>query len=389
MKITDIKIFKMSAPTEHKSDTNNWLFVKIYTDSGIHGVGEGSLQYKDAALEAEILDFGKFLIDKDPFQIEFIWNSFYRRVTWTGGAVTMSAISAIDIALWDIKGKALDVPVYELMGGKVREKLRTYTYIYPELNDDKDVYTNAILAGERAVEYKKKGFDAVKFDPVGLYKINDPRTLTSKEISFVENFIKIIREAVGEDCDLLIGTHGQMTADSAIRLSSKIEKYDPFWLEEPVPPNNMSAMVRVASQINFPVATGERLTTKYEFNEIIEKKAASILQLNMGRVGGILEGKKIASMADANHISIAPHMYCGPIVAAANIQVAASISNFLILEGIKDWRGFDCTIMKKYFEWEAGSVLLNDEPGLGVQIDEDKIENFPYDGDSLHLEMSE
>ena len=391
MKVVEFKTFVVGNPPPSFGG-KYWIFLKLTTDNGISGFGEAyGIPFHPKIARQMIEDVcERLVINENPFNIEKIWrrvfsSGFSQRPDISLGAV----LSAIEIALWDINGKELNKPIYELLGGKVREKLRTYTYIYPEPNDDKNVYTNAILAGERAVEYKKKGFDAVKFDPVGLYKINDPRTLTSKEISFVENFIKIIREAVGEDCDLLIGTHGQMTADSAIRLSSKIEKYDPFWLEEPVPPNNMSAMARVASQINFPVATGERLTTKYEFNEIIEKKAASILQLNMGRVGGILEGKKIASMADANHISIAPHMYCGPIVAAANIQVAASISNFLILEGIKDWRGFDCTIMKKYFEWEAGSVLLNEEPGLGVEIDEDKIENFPYDGDSLHLEMSE
>jgi galactonate dehydratase len=391
MKIVDFKTYVVGNPPPSFGG-KYWIFLKLTTDSGIFGFGEAyGIPFHPKVARQMIEDVcERYILNENPFNIEKIW----RRVFSSGYSqrpdISLGGVlSAIEIALWDINGKELNKPIYELLGGKHTEKLRTYTYIYPEPNDASNVYTNAILAGERATEYLKQGFDAVKFDPVGLYKINDPRVLTSKEISFVADFVKTIREAVGDQCDLLIGTHGQMTPESAIRLSTEIEKYDPFWLEEPVPPNNSDAMAKVARYINFPVAAGERLTTKYEFNEIINKQAASILQLNMGRVGGILEGKKIASMAEANHLSIAPHMYCGPIVAAANIQVAASISNFLILEGIKDWKGFDCKIMKKYFKWEAGSVLLNEAPGLGVEIDEDMIESFPYDGDSLHLEMSE
>ena len=391
MKIVDFKTFIVGNPPPSFGG-KYWIFLKLTTDNDISGFGEAyGIPFHPKVAKQMIEDVcERLILNENPFNIEKIWRKVFSSGYSQRPDISLGGVlSAIEIALWDINGKALNKPIYDLLGGKLREQLRSYTYIYPEPNDEKNVYVNAVLAGERALEYLKKGFNAVKFDPVGLYTINDPRTLTSQEILFVEKFIKCVRDAVGEKCDLLIGTHGQMTPDNAIRLANRIEKYDPFWLEEPVPPNNINAMAKVAHKINFPVATGERLTSKYEFNQIIEKKAASILQLNMGRVGGILEGKKIASMAEANHLSIAPHMYCGPIVAAANIQVAASISNFLILEGIKDWNGFDSFIMKKYFKWEAGSVLLNSEPGLGVEIDEDKIENFPYEGSSLHLEMSE
>ena len=391
MKIIDFKTFVVGNPPPSFGG-RYWIFLKLTTDSGISGFGEAyGIPFHPKVAQKMIEDVcQRYVINKSPFQIEKIWRTIFSSGYSQRPDISLGGVlSAIEIAMWDIVGKELNRPIYDLLGGKINERLRTYTYIYPDSHDQVDVYSNANLAAEKAVKYKKDGFTALKFDPVGPYTINDPQTLSSDKIMHTENFVKMIREAVGPKCDLLIGTHGQMTAASAIKLADSIEQYNPLWLEEPVPPNNINAMAKVAHKINFPVATGERLTTKYEFNQIIEKKAASILQLNMGRVGGILEGKKIASMAEANHLSIAPHMYCGPIVAAANIQVAASISNFLILEGIKDWNGFDSFIMKKYFKWEAGCVLLNSEPGLGVEIDEDKIENFPYEGSSLHLEMSE
>jgi len=207
MKITDIKIFKMAAPTWHKAGTNNWLFVKIYTDSGIHGVGEGSLQYKDAALEAEILDFGKFLIGKDPFQIEFIWNSLYRRVTWTGGAVTMSAISAIDIALWDIKGKALDVPVYELMGGKVREKIPVYANGWFEGLTTPEEHAKA------AKEIVNLGYICLKFYPfTGKYSIEN------ENLNYGVELVKAVRDSVGENIQIAIDIRGRVDYGSAIKI---------------------------------------------------------------------------------------------------------------------------------------------------------------------------
>ena len=390
MKIIDFKTFVVGNPPPSFGG-RYWIFLKLTTDSGINGFGEAyGIPFHPTVAQKMIEDVcERYVVGKSPFQIEKIWRTIFSSGYTQRPDVSLGGVlSSIEIAMWDIVGKELNKPIYDLLGGKVNEKLRTYTYIYPDSNDN-DVYNNVDAAAEKAIKYIQKGFNALKFDPVGPYTVNDPRTLSNENIQHVENFVKVLRKAVGEECDLLIGTHGQMTSNCAIKLAKKIEKYNPFWLEEPVPPNNIDAMSKVANNINIPVATGERLTTKYEFNEILKNKAASILQLNMGRVGGILEGKKISAMADAFHVQIAPHMYCGPIVAAANLQVSASISNFLILEGIETWGGFDSEIMKKYFQWEDGCILLNSEPGLGIEIDEEKILQYPYDGKELHLEMSE
>ena len=224
---------------------------------------------------------------------------------------------------------------------------------------------------------------------MGPYTIYDPRQVDLKGLSLSEKFVSEIRKAVGEKCDILFGTHGQMTPSSAIRLAKKIEKYDPMWFEEPIPPDNIEAMALVASKTSVPIATGERLSTKYEFAKIIEKKAASILQFNLGRVGGILEAKKISAIAEVSGIQIAPHLYCGPIVAAANIQIATCIPNFLILESIKKMDGFYAKILKKPLHWEEGYIIPSNEPGLGVEINEDIIKNYPYNSDELHLTVHE
>ena len=185
-----------------------------------------------------------------------------------------------------------------------------------------------------------QGFTAVKFDPAGPYSTFDPRQPSLERLELCEAFLKTLREAVGTKCDLLFGTHGQFTVSGALRLARRIEAYEPLWFEEPTPPEAPEEMAKVAAQCRMPIATGERLTTKYEFARVLETGAASILQMNLGRVGGILEAKKIAGMAEAHYAQIAPHLYCGPIVGAANIQLATCSPNFLILESIERWDGF-------------------------------------------------
>jgi 2-dehydro-3-deoxyphosphogalactonate aldolase len=202
-----------------------------------------------------------------------------------------------------------------------------------------------------------------------------------------EKYIRKVREAVGNQCDLLFGTHGQMTASGAIRLAKRLEKYDPLWFEEPVPPENLEEMAKVARSTSIPVATGERLATKYEFAKLLEKQAASILQMALGRVGGILEAKKIAGMAEAYYAQIAPHLYCGPIEGAANIQIDTCSPNFLIQESIKTWGGFHAEILKEPIKWEEGYIIPPTRPGLGVELNEAVAAEHPYTGKGLHLEM--
>ena len=208
-----------------------------------------------------------------------------------------------------------------------------------------------------AAQYVKQGFTAVKFDPAAPYSVFDPRQPSLESLALCEKFVRLIREAVGTKADLLFGTHGQFTASGAIRLAKRLEPYDPLWFEEPTPPEMPEEMALVARATSIPVATGERLTTKYEFSRVLELRAASILQMALGRVGGLLEAKKIAGMAEAHYAQIAPHLYCGPVEGAANVQLAACSPNFLILESIQTWGGFHAKILKKPMRWEEGYVI--------------------------------
>jgi galactonate dehydratase len=285
-------------------------------------------------------------------------------------------------------GKDVNKPVYKLLGGQVHEKLRSYTYIYPKPGDKTDVYADPVLAAERAQEYVKMGFTALKFDPAGPYTVYDGHQLSLTELDRSERFCKLLREAVGSKADLLFGTHGQMTAAGAIRLAQRLEPYDPLWFEEPVPPDNQKEMARVARGTSIPIAAGERLTTKWEFQRVLEEGAAAILQMNLGRVGGILEGKKIAAMAEACHVQIAPHLYCGPVVGAANVQLATCSPNFLIQESILDWKGFHADLLLKPMQWQDGYIIPPTGPGLGIELNEAVALAHPYVGNALHLDMT-
>ena len=391
MKLKKIKTFIVGTPPPHFGG-KYWVFIKLITDKDIIGYGEiYSVPFHPNVVSKMIEDvFERCVKDKDPFKIEKLWRTIYSSgYTQRPDISLMGIISGIEMACWDIIGKELNKPIYELLGGQVHKKLRSYTYLYPKKLDKANVYTNADLAAERANEYIEKGFTAVKFDPVGSYTPLDPRNLSLEELVKVENFVKTIRLSVKNKCDLLIGTHGQMTPSSAIRLAKRIEKFDPMWFEEPVPPENFEEMGRVALSTTIPIATGERLTTKYEFSKILQAKGASILQMNLGRVGGILEAKKIAGLAETHFAQIAPHLYCGPIVGAANIQVSTCSPNFLILEGIKFWEDFYSEVLNEPIVWKNGYVIPPTKPGLGVELNEAVANKNPYTGEKLHLEMDE
>ena len=333
----------------------------------------------------------RWLIGEDPHHIE----RFFRRA-YSGGftqrpdVTIMGAVSALEMACWDIIGKEADKPVYELLGGRVHERLRSYTYLYPkpELGETSAIYWNAEASAERAAEYVAQGYTAVKFDPVAPYTSFDPRQLSLEQLDLGEKFVRLVREAVGSKADLLFGTHGQMTPTSAVRLAKRLEPYDPLWLEEPVPPDMPENMGYVQQHTSIPIAAGERLTTKYEFQRLLVNRAANILQMNLGRVGGILEAKKIAGMAETFHAQIAPHLYCGPIIGAANIQISTCSPNFLILECIQAFSGFHAEILKKPIHWENGYVIPSLAPGLGVELNEPVAEANAYLGHELHLNMA-
>jgi len=389
MKIVDLKTYSVANPPPHYGG-RYWVFLKLTTDTGIEGYGEAyAIPFHPKIVVRMIEDVcERYVLGSDPFKIERLWRVVYSSCyTQRSDLSMMGVLSAIEMACWDIIGKELNKPVYELLGGQVHERLRSYTYIYPKASDKTDVYTDADLAAERAAEYVAQGFTAVKFDPVGPYTAFDPRQLSLVALDRAETFVRKIRDAVGNKCDLLFGTHGQMTTSSAIRLAKRLEPYDPLWFEEPVPPENVEEMARVARSTSIPIATGERLATKYEFRALLEKQAASILQLALGRSGGILEAKKIAGMAEAHYAQIAPHLYCGPIGGAANIQIDTCSPNFLIQEGIGKWDGFHAEILKRPIHWQEGYIIPPTEPGLGVELNEEMAAKHPYTDDQLHLEM--
>lgn len=391
MKIKDLTTFVVGNPPPHYGG-RYFIFLKLTTDNGIVGYGEVySVPFHPHVVATMIEDVcGRFVIGSDPFKIERLWRLIYSSgFTQRPDTSIMGILSGIEMACWDIVGKALDKPVYELLGGQVHLRLRSYSYLYPTEDDTTNVYADPDLAAERAAEYVAMGFTAVKFDPVGPYSAFDPRQLSLEALDTAERFVRQLREAVGTKADLLFGTHGQMTPSSAIRLAKRLEPYDPLWLEEPTPPDNVLAMARVAHATSIPIATGERLTTKYEFAQLLIHNAASILQMALGRVGGILETKKIAGMAEAHHAQIAPHLYCGPIEGAANIQIATCSPNFLILESIQRWEGFHAEILKEPVIWEDGYVIPPTRPGLGVELNEEVAAQHPYTGQDLHLEMAD
>jgi 2-dehydro-3-deoxyphosphogalactonate aldolase len=390
MKLTDIKTFVVGNPTPGYGG-RYFVFVKLTTDGNVSGVGEAYCAPFHPELVARMLldVFARYLAGEDPHNVERMWRRVYSAGYSQHADLTLMAVlSALEMACWDIIGKEAGQPVYKLLGGRVHERLRSYTYIYARPGDKTDVYQDPVLAAERAGEYLAQGFTALKFDPAGPYTAFDGRQLSLPQLELCERFMQLLREAVGNRADLLFGTHGQMTAAGAIRLARRLEPYEPLWFEEPVPPDAPEEMALVARATRIPIAAGERLSTKYDFARVLNARAAAILQMNLGRVGGILEAKKIAALAEVQHVQLAPHLYCGPVVGAANIQLATCSPNFLILEGIERWQGFHAEMLRKPIRWEAGYVIPPTEPGLGVELDEAVLAAHPYRGDALHLEMS-
>jgi L-alanine-DL-glutamate epimerase-like enolase superfamily enzyme len=391
MKIADAETIVVGTPPPHFGG-RYFVFVKLTSADGIVGWGEVyAATFAPSVVERMVADVAeRHFVGADPRDIEAIWRKVYGRgYTLRPDASLVGVLSGLEIACWDLVGKALDTPVHRLLGGRVRERLRTYTYLLPEPGDARDVYTDPDMAAERAAQNVARGFTAVKFDPAGPYTVFDGHQPSLDDLERSETFCSAIRDAVGNGADLLFGTHGQFTPAGALRLAGRIEEFDPLWFEEPTPPENPEAMAEVAAGTSIPIATGERLVTKYEFHQVLAAGAAHILQPALGRVGGLLEAKKVAAIAEPYYAQIAPHLYAGPIEAAANVQLCASLPNFLILEGIADWGGFHAELMSTPNRWDQGYVEVPDAPGLGVELDEDVARAHPYADTPLHLEMRE
>jgi len=393
MRVAGVETFVVGNPPPRHGG-RYFLFVQLTTDDGIVGVGEAYVATVGPHLVADMLvDVAdRHLVGRSPFDVEAFW----RRAYGSGYALRPDPtlcgdLSALEMACWDIIGKATGRPVYDLLGGRVHEGLRSYTYLYPEGGDAYDpldgpnLYTDPDLAAEAAVRAVEMGFTAVKFDPAGPYSVYDGRQPSLERLNLSVRYTRAIREAVGDRADLLFGTHGQFTPSGALRLARRLEAYDPLWFEEPVPPDDLEGMARVAAGTTIPVATGERLTTVSEFAAVLRAGAASILQPDLGRSGGILQGKKIASVGEVHQALLAPHCYCGPVVAAANIALATCSPNFLILESIDRWDGFHADLLQTPIRWEDGMVIPSTEPGLGVVLNVEVARAHPYEGNELHL----
>ena len=387
MKLDSVRTFIVANPPPAFGG-RYFVFLKLKTVCGIEGLGEVyAATFGPQVIVAMIEDvFARRFAGRDPFQIESLWRETYGSgFTLRPDVSLQGVLSGLEMACWDIVGKSVGQPVYNLLGGKVHERLRSYTYLYPADGEGDEFYLDPERSAERAAQYVRQGFTGLKFDPTGGFSAYDPRQPTQEALQRTTRLLRLVREAVGGKADLLLGTHGQFTTSGAIRLARQVEAYDPLWFEEPVPPELPEQMALVARATSIPIATGERLTTKYEFARVLALGAANILQMNLGRVGGLLEAKKIAALAEVHYAQIAPHLYCGPVVAAANIQISACSPNFLILESIERFDGFQAALLKKPIRWEDGYVIPPDGPGLGVELNEDVALAHPYHGKTLHL----
>ena len=392
MEVAKLNTYVVATPEPHIGGMY-WIFLSIETKCGIIGVGEVySASFHPEVVVKGIKDvFERYLKGHDPHHVERLYREcFSSGFTQRPDLTMMGVLSGLEMACWDIIGKAANKPIYELIGGKVHDKLRSYTYLYPKDKNGVLNYEDPELGAESAVSFMEQGFSAIKFDPAGPYSSYYGHQISLKRLTHCENYTQKIREAVGDNCDILIGTHGQLSPSSAVRLAKRLEKFDPLWFEEPVPPGQSSAMSEVAKKTKIPVATGERLTTKYEFYDVLKNNAASIIQMNLGRVGGILEAKKIASLSEVFYAQIAPHIYNGPVGAAASIQLSAATPNFLIMESVRTWDGFHSEVLKDSIQWSNGNIIPSDKPGLGIELNFDVVSsNSPYKGKKLHLSMNQ
>lgn len=390
MKLKDLKII-VTCPPPPGWGGRYWIFVKITADNGISGWGECyASSVGPEAMKAVINDvFERYFLDESPSNFEKMFRRTYSSgFTQRPDLTVMGAFSGLEIACWDILGKAFDCPTWKLLGGKINDRIRAYSYLYPlEHHDLNDFWTSPEMAAESAISFINKGYTAVKFDPAGPYTMRGGHMPAMTDISLSVDFCQAIREAVGEKSDILFGTHGQFTTAGAIRLGKAIEPYSPMWFEEPIPPDNLSEFKKVQSALAIPIATGERFATKMEFAEILKSGGASIIQPALGRAGGIWEMKKAAAIAEVFNAQVAPHLYAGPVEWAANIQLSASIPNLLIAETIET--PFHQSLINGKISVEGGYIQVSEEAGLGIELNEELAEKYPYDGTDLHLMMQD
>ena len=367
--IRDVEFRQFSA--RHHNAERNWLVVKLNTDDpNVYGLGDASPMQNDEQVKGLIVDFvERYLVGKDPLDSEVHWTTIYHDPNARGGRLATTALSGLDIALWDLKGKLLDQPVYRLLGGAHRQKIRVYANGW---------YTNPGAPELNAAEARgvvDQGYTALKFDPFGrtsYYKI------ALEEAQLAQDRVAAVRDAVGPHVDILVEAHARFDVMNAIQLGKRMEAYRPLFYEEPVSEENISELLQVRQRVDIPIATGERLYTKFPFAQIVEAHAADVLQPDIANAGGITELKKIAAIAEAKHITIAPHNVCSPVGAQAEVHLAASIVNFEILEYHAEYyTEHYFTVFDGFPRQQDGYVTLSDAPGLGLEMNEDEIAAHP------------
>jgi L-alanine-DL-glutamate epimerase-like enolase superfamily enzyme len=387
MKLQDLDII-VTAPPAPGWGGRYWILVKVTTDTGITGWGECyASSIGPEAMTHVIRDvFARHMADENPENIELMFRRVYSAgFTQRPDLTVIGAWSGLEIACWDILGKDRDRPVHALIGGRMNDRIRAYTYLYPQEGHALPAFwADPDMAAESARAMVDKGYTAVKFDPAGPYTMRGGHMPSMHDISLSASFCAKIREAVGDHADLLFGTHGQFSTAGAIRLGKALEPYNPLWFEEPIPPDTPAELQNVANAVHIPIAVGERLTTKQEFTTALQN-GAQILQPALGRAGGIWESKKIAAIAETYNAQMAPHLYAGPVEWAANIQLAAAIPNILMAETIET--PFHNALINNTLTIEDGYIPVPTAAGLGIDVDEDLARAHPYTDTGLHLEM--
>lgn len=363
MKVTQIKTFICHAYR------TNWVFVKVITDSGLYGVGEATLEYREPTVVQAIKELERYLVGKEPHNIEAFWHDAYRDAYWRGGVVLMSALAGVEMALWDIKGKALGVPVYQLLGGKVRDSVKCYANAW---------FAGAKKPEEFAQKAKiavKNGFSGLKWDPFGKEYLNiDP-----KHLNEALDCIAAVKDAVGDQVHLIIEGHGRFNVPTAVRIGNALEKFGILWFEEPIPPDDKKGIAWVRSKIATPVSGGERLYSRFEYADYLRMECADFWQPDVSHAGGIMEVRKIAAMAESHYIPVCPHNPSGPVANAATLQLAACIPNFYLLETMANDIPWRADVSTEKVKFENSEMFIPDLPGLGIDINEEEIAKHPYE----------
>jgi galactonate dehydratase len=378
MKITSVRTVVCNA------EMRNWIFVRVDTDqAGLWGWGEASLEWKTRSVVGAVEDFVPMLLGEDPTRIEHIYQKLYRQSFWRVGVIGLSAISAIEQACWDILGKSLDRPVYKLLGGAVRDKVRMYTHLGG--GDMRAVYetqseADPSLFVDRALEVVSRGYNAVKV-------LITPPTESLNSIAayrYAERTMAALRDAVGESVDIMVDCHGRHSLANALEFCRVLAPYRPWFVEEPVPPENVDVMAEVRKMSPVPIATGERRVTRYEFREIFEKQACHVIQPDLCHCGGLQEAKKIAAMAEVYGMGVAPHNPLGPIANAVALHFDLSTPNFLIQEDMLADVPWRWEVVKHSLRSEGGYWLPPDAPGLGIEVDESAAAKHPFRQEVIH-----